>query len=370
MLYFLYLLKEQFVIFNVFKYITFRSFGAGVTAFLISVILGGKFIQYLKNRQYKESIREDGPPNHSVKAGTPTMGGVFIVAAIIISSLLWVNLLTWKIWFVLLFTISFAALGFMDDWLKLTSGKGLSARSKFMFQIIIGIFFITILVISQSKGFSMTIRVGEIQNYSFSTIILPFLKEAVINLGYLYIPFALLVVVGASNAVNLTDGLDGLAIGSIAIASGTYIIFAYLTGNSEFARYLQIPYIPEAGELAVFLASVGGACLGFLWYNSHPAQVFMGDVGSLSLGAAIGSSALIIKQEILLVIVGGIFFIEALSVILQVISFKFTGKRIFKMAPLHHHFELSGWSESKVVIRFWIICVVLSLIALSSLKLR
>lgn len=370
MLYFLYLLKEQFIVFNVFKYITFRSFGAGVTAFLISVFLGGKFIQYLKNRQFRESIREDGPPAHSTKEGTPTMGGVFIVAAIIISSLLWANLLVGKIWFVILFTLSFALIGFIDDWFKLTRGKGIKARTKFLSQIIVSLFFIILLVLSQNEGFEMSLRVGEMRTYSFSAIVLPFFKEAVINLGYLYIPFALLVVVGSSNAVNLTDGLDGLAIGSIAIASATYIIFAYLTGNTEFSSYLQIPYIPQAGELAVFLASVGGACLGFLWYNSHPAEVFMGDVGSLSLGAAIGSSALIIKQEILLVIVGGIFFVETMSVILQVLSFRFTGKRIFKMAPLHHHFELSGWSESKVVIRFWIVCLVLSLLALSSLKLR
>ncbi len=370
MLYFLYFLKDEFILLNVFKYITFRSFGAGVTAFLLSVFLGEKFIQFLKNRQFKENINEDGPQTHSVKAGTPTMGGVFILAAIVISSLLWANLLTEKIWFVLLFTISFGIIGFIDDWLKLTSGKGMRARVKFLAQILTGAFFLILLVASQNEGFSMTIRVGEVQNYPFTTIILPYIKEAIINLGILYIPFSLFVLVGASNAVNLTDGLDGLAIGSIAVAATTYIIFAYLSGNVEFSSYLQIPYIKEAGELAVFLSAVGGACLGFLWYNSHPAEVFMGDVGSLSLGAAIASTALIIKQEVLLVIIGGIFFIEALSVILQVASFKLTGKRIFKMAPLHHHFELSGWSESKVVIRFWIICIVLAIIALSSLKLR
>ena len=370
MLYFLYFLKEQFVILNVFKYITFRAFGAGLTAFLISIFLGSKFIKFLKRKQLKENIRQDGPPTHLSKAGTPTMGGVFIVASIMISTLLWVNLLMEEIWIVLLFTLSFAILGFIDDWSKLSTKKGLTIKTKFLFQFIIGALFITFLVFSQSEGFSMSIRVDEIQNYSFTSITLPFIKQVIINLGYFYIPFGLLVVVGASNAVNLTDGLDGLAIGLIVIASGTYIIFAYLSGNSEFSKYLQIPHVLNAGELAIFLAAVGGACLGFLWYNSHPAQVFMGDVGSLALGAAIGSSALIIKQELLLILVGGIFVAEALSVTLQILSFKLTGKRIFKMAPLHHHFEISGWSESKIVIRFWIICIVLSLISLSSLKLR
>ncbi len=216
----------------------------------------------------------------------------------------------------------------------------------------------------------MAVGADRFSDYSFTSVVFPFFKKAVINLGWFYLPFAIIVVAGASNGVNLTDGLDGLAIGSIAVAAATYIIFAYLSGHAEFSRYLQIPYIPEGGELAVFLAAVGGACLGFLWFNSHPAQVFMGDVGSLALGAAIGSVALIIKQEILLIIVGGLFVMEALSVILQVGSFKLTGKRVFKMAPLHHHFELCGWPESKVVIRFWIISLVLSLFALSTLKLR
>ncbi len=370
MLYFLFYLKDQYIIFNVFKYITFRSFGAGVTAFLICIFLGGKFIEILKKKQFRESIRTDGPPGHMAKEGTPTMGGTFIVLAIIFSTVLWVNLSNITIVIAMFFMISYGAIGFMDDWLKLNHGKGMRATVKFLLQVIIGSFFIILLMIDQKSGFTMSLRIDESQLYSFTTVVFPILKKAIFNLGLLYLPFALLVVVGSSNAVNLTDGLDGLAIGSIAVAASTYTILAYLAGNSEFSSYLQIPYIPSAGELAVFLSAIGGACLGFLWYNSHPAQIFMGDVGSLSLGAAIGFSALIIKQELLLIIVGGLFLMEALSVILQVGSYKMRGKRIFKMAPLHHHFELKGWSESKVVIRFWIISIVLSIIALSTLKLR
>lgn len=370
MLYFLFYLKDQFILFNVFKYITFRSFGAGVTAFLICLFLGERFITFLKEKQFRENIRSDGPPGHLAKEGTPTMGGTFIVLAIIFSTVLWVNLSNTTIIIAMLFMISYAVIGFTDDWLKLNKGKGMRAKVKFLLQIVFGSFFIILLMIDQKSGFTMSLRLDETQLYSFSTVVFPVFKKAVINLGLLYLPFALLVVVGSSNAVNLTDGLDGLAIGAISFAAATYIIFAYLSGNTEFSSYLQIPYIPSGGELAVFLSAIGGACLGFLWYNSHPAQIFMGDVGSLSLGAAIGFSALIIKQELLLIIVGGLFIMEALSVILQVCSFKMTGKRIFKMAPLHHHFELKGWPESKVVIRFWIICIVLSIIALSTLKLR
>jgi len=369
MLHLLYLYKGDFILFNVFRYITFRSFGAGVTAFLISIILGGVFIKFLTERQFKESIRDDGPATHLSKAGTPTMGGAFIVIAVLFSCLLWVNLTSEIIWVVLLFTLSYALIGFIDDWLKFSHGKGMKGRLKLLLQIGFGLLFVLLLV-SYMKGFTMAVGADSIEELSFTSVVLPFFKEAVINLGWFYIPFAVIVVVGASNGVNLTDGLDGLAIGSIAVAAATYIIFAYLAGNAVFSNYLQIPHIPGGGELAVFMAAVGGACLGFLWYNSHPAQVFMGDVGSLALGAAVGSVALIIKQEILLIIVGGLFVMEAMSVIIQVASFKLTGKRVFKMAPLHHHFELSGWSESKVVIRFWIVSLVLALCALSSLKLR
>ncbi|HSG30213.1 MAG TPA: phospho-N-acetylmuramoyl-pentapeptide-transferase, partial [Thermodesulfobacteriota bacterium] len=280
---------------------------------MISIVLGGKFIDFLKNRQLKESIRDDGPKTHLSKQGTPTMGGVFIVVSVIIASLLWINLSIMYVWFVLLFTISFAAIGFWDDSMKMKKGRGMSARVKFLIQIILGVALVMMLV-SDGKGFTMSLRLNEISSYSSTSVLLPFFKKAVIDLGPLYIVFAVVVIVGSSNAVNLTDGLDGLAIGSIAVVVGTYLVFSYLSGNIIFARYLQIPYIAGSGELAVFLAAVGGACLGFLWYNSHPAQVFMGDVGSLALGAAIGSVAVVIKQEILLVIVGGLFVAEVLSV--------------------------------------------------------
>lgn len=370
MLYFLSLLKDEFILFNVFKYITFRSFGAGLTAFLLSIFLGRKFINLLREKQFRENIRADGPPGHSAKAGTPTMGGTFIVLSIFISTLIWVNIFDYTILLTLLFMISFALIGFADDWYKLRKGKGMKARRKFLLQITAGTIFIIALLILKSDGFSMSVGVDKTNFHNYTSVILPFFKNIVVPMGILYVLFALFVVVGASNAVNLTDGLDGLAIGSMIIAVATYTIFAYLSGNIEFSRYLQIPYIPSGGELAVFLSTIGGASLGFLWYNSHPAEVFMGDVGSLSLGAAIGFTALVIKQELLLVIVGGLFLIEACSVMLQVASFKLYGKRIFKMAPIHHHFELSGWSESKVVIRFWIISILLSIIAMSTLKLR
>ena len=370
MLYFLSFLKDEFILFNVFKYITFRSFGAGITAFILSIFIGKKFISILRARQYSENIRKDGPPRHQVKAGTPTMGGTFIVLSIFISSLIWVNIFDITVLLTLLFTISYAIIGFFDDWSKLTKGKGISARRKFLMQIVVGTVFISLLLIEQSPGYTMSVGLNQNSVHSFTSVILPFFKNIVISLGIMYVPFALFVVVGSSNAVNLTDGLDGLAIGAMIIAIATYTIFSYLSGNFEFSRYLQIPFIPSGAELAVFLSAIGGACLGFLWYNSHPAEIFMGDVGSLSLGAAIGYSALVIKQEFLLVIVGGLFLVEACSVMLQVASFKMTGRRIFKMAPLHHHFELCGWSESKVVIRFWIISVLLSIIAMSTLKLR
>jgi len=369
MFHLLYSVFDDVIIFNVFKYITFRSFGAGVTSFLISIVLGGKFIDFLKKRQLKESIREDVPSRHLSKEGTPTMGGLFIVISIILSVILWANLNISYVWVVLVFTIGFGAIGFLDDRIKMINGKGMSARLKFLMQLCLGLVVIMFLV-NDSTGFTMSLRLNEVSSYSITSVLIPFFKNAVIDLGWIYIPFAIIVVIGSSNAVNLTDGLDGLAIGSIAVVAGTFLVFSYLSGNIVFARYLQIPYIAGSGELAVFLSAVGGACLGFLWYNSHPAQVFMGDVGSLALGAAIGSVAVVIKQELLLVIVGGLFVLEVMSVVIQVASYKLTGKRVFKMAPLHHHFELSGWSESKVVIRFWIISLILSLIAFSTLKLR
>jgi phospho-N-acetylmuramoyl-pentapeptide-transferase len=369
MLHFLYTFFDEIAVLNVFKYITFRSFGAGVTSFVISVFLGGRFINFLKTKQFHETIREDGPTTHHAKKGTPTMGGLFIVVSIVLSAIIWTNLSVLYVWMVLSFTVGFALIGYLDDRRKMSKGKGISARSKFLMQISLGLVIILILVI-RSEGFTMSLRLDEVSSYPVTSVLIPFFKKVVIDFGWLYIPFAIVVVVGASNAVNLTDGLDGLAIGSIAVVSGTYLVFSYLSGNIVFARYLQIPYIAGSGELAVFLSAVGGACLGFLWYNSHPAQVFMGDVGSLALGAAIGSVAVIIKQEILLTIVGGLFVLEVLSVVTQVLFFKLTGKRLFRMAPLHHHFELCGWSESKVVIRFWIISLILALVAFSTLKIR
>lgn len=369
MLHLIYTLFDDIAIFNVFKYITFRSFGAGVTSFAISVFLGGKFINFLKMKQFKENIRQDGPATHLSKKGTPTMGGLFIVVAILVSAIVWMNLSAMYGWMVLIFTTGFALIGYMDDRQKISNGKGISARSKFLMQTGLGLIVIMLLVIG-SDGFTMSIRLDEVSHFPVTSVMIPFFKKAIIDFGWLYIPFAVIVIVGASNAVNLTDGLDGLAIGSIAVVSGTYIVFAYLSGNIVFARYLQIPYIAGSGELAVFLSAVGGSCLGFLWYNSHPAQVFMGDVGSLALGAAIGSVAVIIKQELLLIMVGGLFVLEVLSVVIQVLFFKLTGRRVFRMAPIHHHFELCGWSESKVVIRFWIISLILSLVALSTLKIR
>ena len=369
MLYLLHFLSDSVGFFNIFKYITFRAFGAGVTAFILSILLGAMMIRLLSKHQLMEKIRDDGPEHHKVKAGTPTMGGAFVITSIVITTILWANVTSWVTWFVLIFTVSYAAIGFWDDWLKLKSGKGMRARTKLSLQIVLGFVFISTMLLLQTD-FSMSLGLGTVENYSFSSIVLPFFKHAVYNLGWLYIPFAIAVVVGASNAVNLTDGLDGLAAGPLIIVSTTYIIFAYLSGHFEFARYLQIPYVQGSGELAVFLAALSGACLGFLWYNSHPAEVFMGDVGSLGLGAAIGSVALLVKQELLLIIVGGVFVAEVMSVIIQVASFKLRGKRVFKMAPIHHHFELIGWSETKVVIRFWIISLVLAIVALSTLKLR
>ncbi|MGQ0793929.1 MAG: phospho-N-acetylmuramoyl-pentapeptide-transferase [Deltaproteobacteria bacterium] len=369
MLYFLYLLRDEFIFLNIFKYITFRSFGAGITAFVVSIFLGRRFIEFLRERQFGEKIRGDGPDRHKAKAGTPTMGGVFIVASIALSTFLWANLGSVSVWFVLLFTVGYGMIGFRDDWLKLSRGKGMTARSKFLLQLGLGAVIVGMMLL-EKKGFTMSTRIDEISYYPFTSVILPFVKRAVLDFGWLYVLFAILVVAGSSNAVNLTDGLDGLAIGSITVSAATYIVFAYLSGHAEFSRYLQIPYIADGGELAVFLSAVAGAALGFLWYNSHPAEVFMGDVGSLALGAAIGSVAIMIKQEVLLVLVGGLFVMEAVSVIIQVVSFKLTKKRVFRMAPLHHHFELSGWAESKVVIRFWIVSLLLSIAALSTLKLR
>ncbi|HSL81546.1 MAG TPA: phospho-N-acetylmuramoyl-pentapeptide-transferase [Thermoanaerobaculia bacterium] len=350
-------LSDAFAPLNVFRYITFRAAGAAVTALLLSLLLGPWFIRSLRQYQLGQVIREEGPRSHQGKAGTPTMGGLLILVSFLIPTLLWARLTNTYVWVAVGVTFTFGLIGFLDDFLKLRRrhNLGLTARAKMGLQILAGAAAGGLLLLS--PGFE-------------STLAFPFFKELVLPLGLLYIPFAVLVLVGTSNAVNLTDGLDGLAIGSTMIAAATYTVFTYLAGNVVLGGYLQVSLIPGVGEVTIFLGALVGACLGFLWFNCHPAEIFMGDVGSLSLGAAIGVVALLAKQELLLVLVGGLFVLEALSVILQVGSYKLTGRRIFKMAPLHHHFELAGWAESKVIVRFWILSVLFALLSLSTLKLR
>jgi phospho-N-acetylmuramoyl-pentapeptide-transferase len=353
----LYPLHTEFSVLYIFRFITFRTIYATITALVISFILGPWLIAKLQNLQIGQSIRKVGPESHFKKEGTPTMGGTLILAAIVLPTLLWADLTNVYVWVTLLVTVGFGAVGFVDDYRKVKkrNSDGLSARQKMFW----------LMTISLTAGIIL---------YSYpsfrTTLAFPFFKSLVPNLGLFYIPFAMLVIVGTSNAVNLTDGLDGLAIGPMIIASGTYLIFAYLAGNAKLSEYLQISSVQGAGELTVLCGAMVGAGLGFLWFNSYPAQVFMGDVGSLSLGGALGTIAVITKQEIVLVIVGGIFVVEALSVIFQVTSFRLYGKRIFRMAPIHHHFELKGWPEPKIIVRFWIISIILALVALSTLKLR
>jgi phospho-N-acetylmuramoyl-pentapeptide-transferase len=350
-------LSDAFAPFNVFRYITFRAAGAAVTALLLSLLLGPWLIRSLRQYQLGQVIREEGPQSHQGKAGTPTMGGLLILVSFLIPTLLWARLTNTYVWVAVGVTFTFGLIGFLDDFLKIRRrhNLGLTVRAKMGLQVLAGAATGALLLLL--PGFE-------------STLAFPFFKELVLPLGLLYIPFAVLVLVGTSNAVNLTDGLDGLAIGSTMIAAATYIVFTYLAGNVVLGGYLQVPLIPGVGEVTIFLGALVGACLGFLWFNCHPAEIFMGDVGSLSLGAAIGVVALLAKQELLLVLVGGLFVLEAVSVILQVGSFKLTGRRIFKMAPLHHHFELAGWAESKVIVRFWILSILFALLSLSTLKLR
>lgn len=348
-----------FSVFNVFKYITFRAFGGAITSVLLSLLFGGAFINWLKRMQIGQSIRDDGPQSHLSKKGTPTMGGGLILLTVGVSTLLWGDLSSRYIWYALFVLFTTGALGWFDDYRKvvLKNSKGVSGKQKLFWQGVISL--------------CVILAIQYFEPHAEATILrIPFFKSVAFDLSWMYVPFALLVIVGASNAVNLTDGLDGLAIGPIIISTLTFALFAYLAGHVKIAEYLQIPYVAGVGELTVFLVTIAGAGLGFLWYNSYPAQVFMGDVGSLSLGSVIGLAAVVTKHEILLVLVGGLFVIEAVSVIAQVASFKSTGKRIFKMAPLHHHFELKGWPEPKVIVRFWIISVLFAIIALSTLKLR
>jgi len=354
----LYPLHTVFSVLNVFRYITFRTIYASLTAFFICFFLGPWVIERLARMQVGQYIRDDGPQSHLGKAGTPTMGGVLILASITLSTLLWGDLTDPFIWIALLVLLGFGAVGFFDDYLMQVKkqSKGLSVRAKLLLQ----------------TGVALLASIWVCLTPNFSTVVtVPFFKTVAPHLGWGYILFAVLVIVGASNAVNLTDGLDGLAIGPVTIAAATYMVFAYFAGHIKIANYLQITYVPGSGELAVFCGAMAGAGLGFLWFNAYPAQVFMGDTGSLSLGAALGTIAVITKQEILLALVGGLFVIEALSVIFQVGFFKMTsGRRIFRMAPLHHHFELQGWPEPKVIVRFWIIAIALALLAMSTLKLR
>jgi len=352
-----YPLASNLKILNIFKYLTFRTIYAMITALIVCFVLGPWIIRKLEGLQAKQVIRTDGPESHLEKQGTPTMGGLLILSAIILPTLLWADLTNSYIWITLFIVVGYGLIGFMDDYLKVVkkNSKGLSARQKMFWQVLLAGSVATFLYVL--PGFNELLYV-------------PFFKNFHPDLGIFFIPFVILVIVGASNAVNLTDGLDGLAIGPVAINAATYMLFAYIAGHATLSAYLQIPRVVGAGELAVICGAMVGAGLGFLWFNSYPAEVFMGDVGSLSLGGTLGIIAVLTKQEILLVIVGGIFVIEALSVIFQVGSYKYRGKRIFRMAPIHHHFELKGVAEPKIIVRFWIITIILALVAISTLKMR
>lgn len=355
----LYPLHEVFAGFNVFRYITFRSAGAVLTALIVSFALGPRVIAWLRRLKVGQHVRDDGPQSHLTKQGTPTMGGVLIIAALVSSSLLWSDLRNRYVWVVMFATLAFGGIGFWDDYIKVVKKRstGLRAVEKFGLQI----------AASLMIGIFLYLFSGD---PAATYLSVPFMKRFLLNLGWFYVPFVAVVIVGSSNAVNLTDGLDGLAIGLVGIAATANAVIVYLGGNKIIADYLRILYIPGSGELVIFCGAMLGASLGFLWYNAHPAEVFMGDVGSLSLGGALGTLAVVTKHELILVIVGGIFVMETVSVILQVASYKLTGKRVFKMAPIHHHFEQIGWPESKVIVRFWIVGIILALVSIGSLKLR
>ncbi len=356
----LYPLHTEYSIFNVFRYVTFRTASATLTALVICFVVGPWLIDRLRRFQIGQHIRQEGPEAHQSKAGTPTMGGVLILAAIGVPTLLWADLSNEFVWIALGATFAYGLIGFTDDYLKIVRrhNLGLSARSKLLAQTLVALGVAFVLLHLSQRG-------------DYNTVLLfPFFKELRPELGWLFVPLAVFVLVGASNAVNLTDGLDGLAIGTVLIAGAAYTVLTYVTGHAQFSSYLDLIHIPRIWELTIFGGSMVGASLGFLWFNSYPAQLFMGDVGSLSLGSAIGIMALLIKQELLLGLVGGVFVVEALSVIIQVTSFKLTGKRVFRMAPLHHHFELAGWSEPKIIIRFWILGIMFALASLTTLKLR
>ncbi|MCF7928048.1 MAG: phospho-N-acetylmuramoyl-pentapeptide-transferase [Spirochaetales bacterium] len=354
----LYPLVEYVSVFNIFQYITFRSAYAAVTALLISFLLGPRLISYLKAKKAGEEIRKDGPERHRTKSGTPTMGGVLIIISIVISVLLWQDLRSPYTWITLTAVIGFGAIGFVDDFLKTfkDGSEGMSAKVKLLAQ---GLVSATIAVWFYSLG------------YQEATLLyIPFVKEPILDLSVLYIPFAVIFLTGLSNAVNLTDGLDGLAIGLVIMVTIAMAILSYLTGRVDYAEYLQIPFMAGSGELTVFALATLGAAVGFLWFNAHPAEIMMGDTGSLALGGLLGTLALLTKKEVLLIIVGGVFVLEAFSVIIQVLVYRRTGRRVFLMAPLHHHFELKGWEETKVVMRFWIIGGLFAILSLSTLKLQ
>jgi phospho-N-acetylmuramoyl-pentapeptide-transferase len=354
-------LADQFQAFNLFRYITFRSGGAAVTALLISFLFGPHIIAWLRSKQTNgQPIRPDGPDGHlKRKKGTPTMGGFLILLALTISTLLWTDLANAYVWIVLLVTVGFGLIGFFDDYRKLhrNSHHGLSGRTKLGLEILLSAFACIAVTYVTPPGLA-------------TALAFPFFKNVLIELGWFFVPFGVLVIIGASNAVNLTDGLDGLAIVPSMIAAGCFALIAYLAGNAIFANYLQIHHVAGAGELSVFCGAMVGASLGFLWFNAPPAMVFMGDTGSLSIGAALGTISVVTKHELVLAIIGGLFVLEAISVIVQVASFKMTGRRVFRMAPLHHHFEQKGWEEPTIVIRFWIIAWILAIAGLATLKLR
>ncbi|MEK6662884.1 MAG: phospho-N-acetylmuramoyl-pentapeptide-transferase [Pseudomonadota bacterium] len=346
--------------FNVFNYITLRAVLAALTALAISFVVGPAMIRKLTAYKIGQAVRDDGPQTHLIKAGTPTMGGALILVSIVISTLLWADLKNMYVWVVVLITAGFGAVGWVDDYRKVVhrNPKGLSAGTKLFWQSAIALAAVAFIAYSTKLP-------------AQTELIVPFFKTVAIPLGAIgFMVLAYFVIVGTSNAVNLTDGLDGLAIMPTVMVASALAIFAYVAGNAVFSKYLQLPYIPGAGELAVFCAAIAGAGLAFLWFNAYPAEVFMGDVGALALGGALGAVAVIVRQEIVLFIMGGVFVVETLSVVLQVASFKLTGKRIFRMAPLHHHYELKGWKENQVVVRFWIITMILVLVGLSTLKLR
>ena len=353
------LLSHQYRGFHVFQYLTLRAVLGVLTALVISLLVGPRMIRRLSRHQIGQTVRDDGPQTHLSKAGTPTMGGALILVAIAATTLLWADLGNRRVWVALVVTVLFGAVGWADDYIKLVARnpRGLPARWKYFWQSVIGLAAAVFLYVTAAVP-------------ADTALIVPLFKNIVVDLGWWFIPLTYLVVVGSSNAVNLTDGLDGLAIMPTVLVAGALGIFAYVMGNAQFTQYLGFPLVPGAGELVVLCGAIVGAGLGFLWFNTYPAQVFMGDVGALALGAALGIIAVLVRQELVLVVMGGVFVMETLSVILQVASFKLTGRRIFRMAPLHHHFELAGWPEPRVIVRFWIVTVILVLAGLATLKVR